>query len=90
MASHVKTTDMNEQMRDEAVSTAEKALMTFGNDYEQLAKMVKEHFDANHGLDGWQCHVGTNFGAKVTHEETTFIRMKLGKHCELILFKTKM
>uniref|UniRef100_A0A0N5AQV5 Dynein light chain n=1 Tax=Syphacia muris TaxID=451379 RepID=A0A0N5AQV5_9BILA len=81
----VKSTDMDEQMQQEAIQVANDALNKFKVE-KDMATYIKEEFDKKYS-PSWHCVVGRNFGSYVTHETNHFIYFYL-QHIAIMLFKT--
>lgn len=72
----IKNSDMPEDLQQEAVDVATKALESY-NIEKDIAAYIKKEFDKKYGLH-WQCIVGRNYGSYVTHEEKTCIYFYVG------------
>lgn len=72
----IKNTDMPEDLQQDAVDVASKALDTYSIE-KDIAIYIKKEFDRKYGVH-WQCVVGRNFGSHVTHEEKTLIYFYVG------------
>ncbi|KAF8820593.1 dynein light chain 8 family E protein [Cardiosporidium cionae] len=81
----IKNSDMSEEMQQEAIDCASKALEKF-NIEKDIASFIKKQFDLKHSPT-WHCVVGRNFGSYVTHESKHFIYFYLG-HVAVLLFKS--
>lgn len=82
----IKSSDMSEELQQEAVEAATEAMTTY-NIEKDIAQYIKKEFDAKKGAT-WHCIVGRNFGSFVTHESKHFIYFYLG-HNAILLFKTQ-
>ncbi|KAG8386258.1 hypothetical protein BUALT_Bualt03G0130200 [Buddleja alternifolia] len=79
-------TDMLQDMQQEALHLAAKALDFFDvTEATEIARFVKKEFDRVYG-GGWQCIVGTDFGSFVTHCYGCFIHFSIGS-LAILLFK---
>lgn len=77
-----KVYDMTEEMKREAIATAESVLETYNNG-KDIARAIKMHFvDKYPG--SWHCVVGRNFGAYVTHEAKHYIYFYIGQMAFLL------
>ena len=81
----IKSADMSEEMQQDAVDVASKALDQF-NIEKDIATFVKKEFDQKYH-PSWHCVVGRNFGSYVTHEAKHFIYFYLGQ-VAILLFKS--
>lgn len=73
----IKNSDMTEDMQQDAINVATKAIDSY-NIEKDIACYIKKEFDRKHNPT-WHCIVGRNFGSYVTHET---------KHFYLFLFRT--
>ncbi|THD22702.1 Dynein light chain DLC [Fasciola gigantica] len=81
----IKETDMSEEMQNEAIRQAEKAIEMHTVE-KDVAAYIKKYFDRKYSTP-WHCIVGQNFGSYVTHESNYFIYFYVGK-LAILLFKT--
>eukprot|EP00887_Chlorella_sp_A99_P004063 scaffold11.g4063.t1 len=81
----IKSTDMTDEMQQDAVSTAVAALDKYTIE-KDVAAYIKKEFDSKHNPT-WHCIVGRNFGSYVTHETKHFIYFYLGS-VAVLLFKS--
>ncbi|CAH1802096.1 unnamed protein product [Owenia fusiformis] len=81
----IKNADMAEDMQQDAVDSATKAMEKF-NIEKDIAAFVKKEFDKKFNPT-WHCIVGRNFGSYVTHETKHFIYFYLGQ-VAILLFKS--
>jgi len=69
----VKTSDMHEDMRGDALDAVQTAIDTKPN-FEAAAKTVKELMDKKYG-PSWHCIIGTNFSFEVTYQMKMLLHM---------------
>ncbi|KAL6722764.1 hypothetical protein Aduo_017855 [Ancylostoma duodenale] len=81
----VKSTDMSEEMQQEAIAVAHRAIEQFQLE-KDIASHIKVEFDRKF-FPSWHCVVGRNFGSYVTHETNHFIYFYV-QHIAIMLFKT--
>jgi dynein light chain LC8-type len=83
----IKNSDMTEDMQQDAINVATKAIDSY-NIEKDIACYIKKEFDRKHNPT-WHCIVGRNFGSYVTHETKHFIYFILVKlqYCYLNLDK---
>jgi dynein light chain LC8-type len=81
----VKNSDMTEDMQQDAINVATKAIDSY-NIEKDIACYIKKEFDRKHNPT-WHCIVGRNFGSYVTHETKHFIYFYLGQ-IAVLLFKS--
>jgi len=81
----IKNSDMLEDMQQDAVNVATKAIETYSIE-KDIACFIKKEFDRKHNPT-WHCIVGRNFGSYVTHETKHFIYFYLGQ-IAILLFKS--
>ena len=79
----IKNSDMTEDMQQDAINVATKAIDSY-NIEKDIACYIKKEFDRKHNPT-WHCVVGRNFGSYVTHETKHFIYFYLGQIAVLIL-----
>ena len=61
----IKNSDMTEDMQQDAINVATKAIESY-NIEKDIACYIKKEFDRKHNPT-WHCIVGRNFGSYVTH-----------------------
>ncbi|KAL7714806.1 Dynein light chain [Entamoeba marina] len=81
----IKAIDMNDQLKNTAFSVFQDAVKLY-NSNEEIAKYIKTSFDSHNG-SSWNCIVGTQFGAFVTHIEGNFIYF-VAMNKAVLLFRT--
>ena len=79
----IKNSDMTEDMQQDAINVATKAIDSY-NIEKDIACYIKKEFDRKHNPT-WHCVVGRNFGSYVTHETKHFIYFYLGQIAVLLL-----
>ncbi|RNF02986.1 dynein light chain [Trypanosoma rangeli] len=82
---NVKFADINEEMQDDALSVAAKAIKEHQME-KDIAAHIKKEFDKRHSPT-WQCIAGRNFAADVVHESKHFIYFYVGQ-ISILLWKT--
>jgi dynein light chain LC8-type len=83
---NVKFADMTEEMQNDAVESATKAIAAAPQDEGEISRAIKQDFDRKHNPT-WQCIVGRNFAGDVVHEGKHFIYFYLGQ-LAILLWKT--
>ena len=78
----IKNSDMTEDMQQDAINVATKAIDSY-NIEKDIACYIKKEFDRKHNPT-WHCIVGRNFGSYVTHETKHFIYCK-SNLCQIII-----
>ncbi|VDM76704.1 unnamed protein product [Strongylus vulgaris] len=81
----VKSTDMSEEMQQEAIAAAQTGIQQYQLE-KDIASYIKLEFDKRYS-PSWHCVVGRNFGSYVTHETNRFIYFYV-QHVAVMLFKT--
>ena len=81
----IKNSDMTEDMQQDAINVATKAIDSY-NIEKDIACYIKKEFDRKHNPTQ-HCVVGRNFGSYVTHETKHFIYFYLGQ-IAVLLFKS--
>ncbi|XP_020810436.1 dynein light chain 1, cytoplasmic [Drosophila serrata] len=81
----IKNADMCEEMQQDAVNSATKA-MEKHNIEKDVAAYIKKEFDRKYNPT-WHCIVGHHFGSYVTHETRNFVYFYLGQ-VAVLLFKS--
>eukprot|EP00276_Gloeochaete_wittrockiana_P018817 CAMPEP_0184348474 /NCGR_PEP_ID=MMETSP1089-20130417/27676_1 /TAXON_ID=38269 ORGANISM="Gloeochaete wittrockiana, Strain SAG46.84" /NCGR_SAMPLE_ID=MMETSP1089 /ASSEMBLY_ACC=CAM_ASM_000445 /LENGTH=126 /DNA_ID=CAMNT_0026680197 /DNA_START=8 /DNA_END=388 /DNA_ORIENTATION=- len=82
----IRHVDMNPECKAEAQETIVTALEKFPNNYENVARMVKEAMDKKFGSN-WHCVVGEGFGFDVTYEVQNLLYLYYGGTTAVLLFK---
>ncbi|KAJ8041012.1 Dynein 8 kDa light chain, flagellar outer arm [Holothuria leucospilota] len=81
----VKNSDMEGEMKQDAIDLTEDAFKQFTVE-KDIAAHIKKEFDRKHG-NSWHCIVGRNYGSYVTHETGHFIYLYV-KQVAVLLFKS--
>ena len=81
----IKTTDMPEDMQQDAVDFAIQAMERYSVDKE-IATAMKREFDKKYNPT-WHCVVGLKFASYVSHQTKHFIYFYLGQ-LAIVLFKS--
>lgn len=84
----IKDTKMDEEMQAEAVRVAKRALRTCTTTSD-AAKKIKRTFDNEHEPI-WECVVGTEFGAHVTHEADEYYTYFYVGRYAVLLFRVSV
>ncbi|GAB0096163.1 Dynein light chain [Sergentomyia squamirostris] len=82
----VKHSDMNEEMRTEAIELCITACEKFAQNYEQAAKLIKETMDKKFG-SFWHVVVGEGFGFELSYETKNILYLFFGGNLAIILWK---
>jgi len=85
MVAEIKSADMPEDMQQEAISSATRALSKFSVE-KDIAGAIKRDFDKKYG-GAWHCIAGRNFGSYVSYEEKHFIYFYIGQ-IAILLYKS--
>eukprot|EP01080_Neovahlkampfia_damariscottae_P001553 gene1553-12679_t len=80
----IKNQDMSEELKNDAIEIAKRA-MEKNSVEKDIAAFIKKEFDKKHHPT-WHCIVGRNFGSYVTHESKYFIYFYLGQ-VAILLFR---
>ena len=81
--------DMTPEMSKLAIQTSQNAFQLFitqGKVFSTIAAYIRKAFDKAFGK-GWNCIVGKNFGAFVTHEIKTYIYFTVVPGTYVLLWK---
>ncbi|CAH8479221.1 unnamed protein product [Schistosoma curassoni] len=81
----INNADMSDDMQQEAVNCASRALEKSSIE-KDIAAFIKKEFDKKYNPT-WHCIVGRNFGSHVTHETKHFIYFYMG-NVAILLFKS--
>ncbi|XP_015524115.1 dynein axonemal light chain 4-like [Neodiprion pinetum] len=82
-----KTTDMPEEMKQEALELCTTAAEKYADNYEHAAKMIKESLDKKFSPP-FQVVVGEAYGFSVTHQEKTLLYMYTGGNLAALIWRT--
>jgi 16S rRNA C1402 (ribose-2'-O) methylase RsmI len=81
----ISQSDMvNEEMKQDAINIAIRA-GELNNEVGGMAYFIKNEFDNKYGT-AWECVVGYDYGASVTHDQESYINFFIGKY-KVLLFK---
>ena len=75
---------VNEKMKQDAINIAIRAAQ-LNNEVGGMAYYIKNEFDSKYE-PAWECVVGYDYGASVTHEKESYINFFIGKY-KILLFK---
>eukprot|EP00026_Physarum_polycephalum_P022422 Phypoly_transcript_26488.p1 GENE.Phypoly_transcript_26488~~Phypoly_transcript_26488.p1 ORF type:complete len:110 (+),score=12.31 Phypoly_transcript_26488:82-411(+) len=81
----IRYSDMDEDIKLEAVELTVTALERFPTHYENASRAIKEGMDKKTG-GGWQCVIGEGYGFEVTHELKTLLFLYFS-NLAILLFK---
>lgn len=82
----IRHSDMNEEMRVEAMELCVTACEKFSSNNESAAKMVKETMDKKFGAS-WHAVVGEGFGFEITHEVKNLLYMFFAGNVAICVWK---
>ncbi|XP_057311530.1 dynein axonemal light chain 4-like [Hydractinia symbiolongicarpus] len=82
----IRYSDMNEEMRVEAMELCVTACEKFATNNEAAAKMIKESLDKKFG-SSWHCVVGEGYGFEITHEVKNLMYLYFGGSTAITLWK---
>eukprot|EP00164_Ancoracysta_twista_P007016 GFYU01009882.1.p2 GENE.GFYU01009882.1~~GFYU01009882.1.p2 ORF type:complete len:102 (-),score=24.65 GFYU01009882.1:198-503(-) len=82
----VKESDMNEEMRSDAMEAIVTAIEKHSSNYESACRMVKETMDKKYG-PAWHCVAGEGFGFEITHEMKHLIYLFFGGNLAILCWK---
>lgn len=81
----ISQSDMvNEEMKQDAVNIAIRAA-ELNNEVGGMAYFIKNEFDSKYE-PAWECVVGYDYGASVTHQQESYISFFIGKY-KVLLFR---
>jgi len=83
-AANIKGVDMAEEMKEDAIKTAQEAFRQFTVERDR-AKFIKKEFDRKY-QGTWHCIVGKDYGSFISHESKHFINFYLDEYA-VLLFK---
>ncbi|KAJ8041013.1 Dynein light chain 2, cytoplasmic [Holothuria leucospilota] len=81
----VEHTDMENEMKQEAIAVTEDAFEQFTVE-EEIENFIKNEFEEKYG-NTWTCIVGRKKGSYVTHETNEFIFMRAGQ-VDVLLYRS--
>lgn len=82
----IRHSDMNDEMKTEAMELCVTACEKFSNNNETAARMIKETMDKKFGAS-WHAVVGEGFGFEITHEVKNLLYMFFGGNMAIIIWK---
>jgi len=82
----IRHSDMNEEMRTEAMELCVTACEKFASNNENAAKMIKDTMDKKFGAS-WHAVVGEGYGFEITHEVKNLLYMFFGGNMAIIVWK---
>lgn len=82
----VKYSDMNDDMKNEAVECSIIACEKYASDYEQAAKVIKENFEKRFGTY-WHVIVGEGFGFQVSYETNNLLYLFFAGNLAVVAWK---
>ncbi|XP_022092354.1 dynein light chain 4, axonemal-like [Asterias rubens] len=82
----IRHSDMNEEMRTEAVELCVTACEKFSSNNETAAKMIKEAMDKKFG-SSWHAIVGEGYGFEITHETKNILYLFFGGNMAVTVWK---
>ncbi|XP_077979965.1 dynein axonemal light chain 4-like [Glandiceps talaboti] len=82
----IRHSDMNDEMRTEAMELCVTACEKFASNNENAAKMIKESMDKKFG-SSWHAIVGEGYGFEITHEVKNILYMFFGGNLAITIWK---
>lgn len=82
----VKYTDMNAEMREEAMDICITAVEKYPNDMEKCTQMIKDQMDKKFGAP-WHVVVGKGFAYEITYEVRSILYIYIGGRTAVLLWK---
>ncbi|EAT38105.1 AAEL009969-PA [Aedes aegypti] len=82
----VKFSDMNDDVRAEAIELSITACEKYAQNYEHAAKAIKELMDKKFGTF-WHVVVGEGFGYEVSYETKNILYLFFGGNLAIVLWK---
>ncbi|XP_055533391.1 dynein axonemal light chain 4 [Wyeomyia smithii] len=82
----VKFSDMNDDVRTEAIELSITACEKYAQNYEHAAKAIKELMDKKFGTF-WHVVVGEGFGYEVSYETKSILYLFFGGNLAIVLWK---
>ncbi|KAG1689500.1 hypothetical protein DVH05_025427 [Phytophthora capsici] len=82
--------DMTDAMLEKALSTARDAFqlqVTSEKTFSTIAEFVRRNMEKEYGR-GWNCVVGSSFGAYVTHEIKTYVYFSVAAGVSVLVWRT--
>lgn len=84
----IKQSDMNEEMRVEAVEICASAVEKFADNYEKAAQSVKDGMDRKFGAP-WNVVIGEYFSFEITYEVKNLLYLFMGGTKGILLWKSQ-
>eukprot|EP00644_Phytophthora_capsici_P015058 jgi/Phyca11/127702/e_gw1.71.24.1 len=78
--------DMTDAMLEKALSTARDAFQ-LQKTFSTIAEFVRRNMEKEYGR-GWNCVVGSSFGAYVTHEIKTYVYFSVAAGVSVLVWRT--
>lgn len=82
----VRYTDMNSEMKEEAMDLAITAVEKYPNDMEKCTQMIKDMMDKKFGAP-WHVVVGKGFSYEITYEMRNLLYIYVGGRTAVLLWK---
>lgn len=82
----IRHSDMNDEMKTEAMELCVTACEKFAQNNENAARMIKETMDKKFGAS-WHAVVGEGFGFEITHEVKNLLYMFFGGNYAICVWK---
>merc|ERR1712055_462771 len=82
----IRHSDMNEEMKTEAMELCVTACEKFSSNNETAAKLIKDTMDKKFGAS-WHVIVGEGFGFELAHEVKNILYMFFGGNTGIIVWK---
>mmetsp|Transcript_5449 Transcript_5449/g.9443 ORF Transcript_5449/g.9443 Transcript_5449/m.9443 type:complete len:107 (+) Transcript_5449:105-425(+) len=82
----VKSTDMHQEMKEEAMDICITAVEKYTNDMEKCTQMIKDQMDKKFGAP-WHVVVGKGFGYEITYEVRNILYIFVGGTTAVLLWK---
>ncbi|TYZ63919.1 hypothetical protein PybrP1_009492 [[Pythium] brassicae (nom. inval.)] len=82
--------DMTDTMLEKVIATAKDAFqlqVTSGKTFSTIAEFVRRNMEKEYGR-GWNCIVGSSFGAFVTHEIKTYVYFSVAAGVSVLVWRT--
>lgn len=82
----IKYTDMNAEMREEAMDICITAVEKYPTDMEKCTQMIKDQMDKKFGAP-WHVTVGRAFAYEITYEMRSILYIYIGGRTAVLLWK---
>lgn len=83
----IRHSDMNEEMRTEAMELCVTACEKFSTNNEAAAKMIKDSLDKKFG-SSWHAVVGEGYGFEITHEVKNLLYLFFAGTTAILVWKS--